>query len=100
MTKIWVALLAVLCAASLALSLFWMVRPGRTAPQETSSAAPYLLKDHGGRLAVFAPGADEPLQVYDIYTHLLPEQDVAALQKGIPVESEERLARLLEDFGA
>ena len=99
MTKIWVALLAALCAVSLALSLFWMVRPGRTA-QDSSSAAPYILKDHGGRLAVFAPGADEPLQVYDIYTHLLPEQDVAALQKGIPVESEERLDRLLEDFGA
>ena len=42
----------------------------------------------------------EPLQVYDVYTHLLPESDVAALQKGIPVESEERLDRLLEDFGA
>lgn len=100
MTKIWVALLAVLCAVSLALSLLWMVRPGRPAPQQAASAAPYLLKDHGGRLAVFAPGADEPLRVYEVYTHLLPEQDVAALQAGIPVESEERLDRLLEDFGA
>ena len=80
MTKIWVALLAVLCAVSLALSLLWMVRPGRPAPQQAASAAPYLLKDHGGRLAVFAPGADEPLRVYEGYTHSLPAQDVAALQ--------------------
>ena len=99
MTKIWVALLAVLCAVSLALSLFWMVRPGRAA-QDSFSAAPYILKDHGGRLAVFAPEGGEPLQVYDVYTHLLPEGDVAALQAGIPLESREQLDRLLEDFGA
>lgn len=99
MTKLWVALLAVLCAAGLALSLFWMTRPAAPAPDSTL-AAPYILKDHGGKLAVFAPEGSEPLQVYDVYTHLLPESDVAALQKGIPVESEERLDRLLEDFGA
>ena len=49
---------------------------------------------------MFAAEGGEPLRVYDVYTHLLPESDVAALQKGIPVESEERLDRLLEDFGA
>ncbi|WP_394962747.1 BofC C-terminal domain-containing protein [Candidatus Allofournierella excrementigallinarum] len=99
MTKVWVSLLAVACAASLGLSLFWMARPARTGP-ESAFAAPYILKDHGGRLAVFASEGGEPLQVYDVYIHLLPEGDVAALQKGIPVESEERLDRLLEDFGA
>lgn len=99
MTKLRVALLAALCGIGLVLSLFWMVRPGPSA-QGGSSAAPYILKDHEGRLAVFAAGADEPLRVYDVYTHLLPEPDVTALQKGIPVESEERLDRLLEDFGA
>lgn len=99
MTKVWVSLLAAVCALSLGLSLFWMVRPARTGP-ESAAAAPYILKDHGGRLAVFAAEGVEPLRVYAVYTHLLPESDVAALQKGIPVESEERLDRLLEDFGA
>lgn len=99
MTKVWVSLLAAVCALSLGLSLFWMVRPARTDP-ESAAAAPYILKDHGGRLAVFAAEGGEPLRVYDVYTHLLPESDVASLQKGIPVESEERLDRLLEDFGA
>lgn len=99
MTKLWVSLLALLCAASLALSLFWMVRPARPAG-DAASAAPYLLRDYGGKLAVFAPGGSEPLRVYEVYTRLLPEGDVAALQEGIPVESEERLDRLLEDFGA
>ena len=100
MTKLWAPLLAVLCAAGLGLSLFWMVRPARPAEGPASSAAPYLLKDWGGRLAVFSPGGSEPLRVYEVYTRLLPEPDVAALQEGIPVESEERLDRLLEDFGA
>lgn len=98
MTKLWVSLLALLCVAGLGLSLFWMVRPAPAAPE--SAAAPYLLKDYGGRLAVFAPEGGEPLRVYEVYTHLLPEGDVAALQQGIPVESQERLDRLLEDFGA
>ena len=57
-------------------------------------------EDWSGRLAVFSPGGSEPLRVYEVYTRLLPEPDVAALQEGIPVESEERLDRLLEDFGA
>lgn len=99
MTKLWVSLLAVLCMAGLALSLFWMTRSVAPAPG-SAPAAPYVLKDHGGKLAVFAPEGGEPLQVYDVYTHLLPESDVAALRQGIPVESEERLDRLLEDFGA
>ena len=98
MTKLWVSLLAVLCGVSLAASLFWMARPAPGA--EDALAAPYVLKDYGGKLAVFARDGEEPLQVYEVYTHLLPEGDVAALQAGIPVESQERLDRLLEDFGA
>lgn len=37
---------------------------------------------------------------YEIYTGLLPEQDVAALQQGIPVATQKELRRYLEDFGA
>ena len=59
MTKVWVSLLAAVCALSLGLSLFWMVRPARTGP-ESAAAAPYILKDHGGRLAVFAAEGGEP----------------------------------------
>ena len=39
------------------------------------------------------------MEVYDVYTHLLPESDVLSLQAGIPLESQEQLQRLLEDFG-
>ena len=99
MAKLWVGFLALVCALSLALSLVWMVRP-EEAVSSSPAESTLLLKDYGGRLAVFRPGESEPLQVYEVYTHLLPEGDVAALQAGIPVDSEDRLDRLLEDFGA
>lgn len=103
MRKQWFWALAALCAAALAVSIVWMAGPalsgnpaGSEAPGQT---APYLLRDEGGRIALFRPGEQEPVQVYEIYTHLLPQEDVLSLQKGIPVESEEALMRLLEDFG-
>lgn len=99
MAKPWFYLLALLCAASLLFSLFWLARPDAP-PRAASSAVQYLLKDHGGRLALYRQGESEPLEVYEVYTHLLPEQDVESLRAGIPLQSEEQLDRLLEDFGA
>lgn len=99
MAKPWFYLLALLCAASLLFSLFWLARPDAS-PRAASSAMQYLLKDNGGRLALYRPGEAQPLRVYEVYTHLLPAQDVESLQAGIPIESEEQLDRLLEDFGA
>ena len=59
----------------------------------------FLLLAHPGRA-----GAAEPpsytVTRYEIYTGLLPEQDVAALQQGIPVATQKELRRYLEDFGA
>ena len=41
-----------------------------------------------------------PLATYeDIYTHLLPESDVLALQQGVQVADEVELQRRLEDYG-
>ena len=37
--------------------------------------------------------------MYDIYTRLLPEEDVLALQQGVPVADDASLQRLLEDYG-
>ena len=53
-----------------------------------------------GKLALFKTGENTPVTRYEIYTGLLPEQDVAALQQGIPVATQKELRRYLEDFGA
>lgn len=99
MKNVWFLVLALLCAAALALSVFWMLRPEKVVPPQSSSMPQYLLKDSGGKLALFYAGTNDPVAVYDVYTRLLPEEDVLQLLEGIPVTDETELYRLLEDFG-
>lgn len=97
MSKPWFYFLSLLCAVSLALSLFVFVNPTDSSPARSEFS--YTLKDYHGKLALFETGSTAPSEVYEIYTHLLPEQDVLHLQSGIPVKSDMELERLLEDFG-
>ena len=86
------AALAVLCAAA---GLFWFARG-----PEPTAAPRYLLKDSGGHVALYTAEGVGPLATYEeIYTHLLPESDVLALQQGVPVADETELQRRLEDYG-
>lgn len=74
----------------------WTVKPHQTdVPTDTI----YILKEYGGRLAVFVPDENEPLAVYDVYVHLLPENDIEILRKGIKITSDYALQKALEDFG-
>ena len=59
----------------------------------------YIVKDYGGKVAVFAPQQEQPLVVYEVYTHLLPENDIELLRKGITVDDDLQLMKTLEDFG-
>ena len=80
-------------------------RISRTASPPLGKAAPppaYTLRDEGGRVAVYAgtqAAPSAPLQICDIYTRLLPENDLLHLQEGIPVYSDAQLEALLEDLG-
>lgn len=51
-----------------------------------------------GHVALWQSGSAEPETVYPCPAALLPPEDQAALAKGIPADSPEALARLLEDF--
>ena len=85
-------LAALVCLAA---ALWWLWR-GRSAPP----APRYLLKDSGGHLALYAGDGAGPLALYDeVYTRLLPEGDVLALQQGVPVYDEAELQKRLEDYG-
>ncbi|MBR6519058.1 MAG: hypothetical protein IKT63_05230 [Oscillospiraceae bacterium] len=55
--------------------------------------------DFGGKVAVFEDGMQEPVAVYDIYTHLLPENDIELLRRGIHVDTLSELQSRLEDLG-
>ena len=94
MRKAWLWMIFLFSALLLAfcLAAFWQA--GR---QQDSPA--YLLRDEGGRVAVYRAGEEEPARVYDIYTHLRPPEDTQRLQQGIPVDTEAQLQALLEDLG-
>lgn len=93
--RVYLALLAGLAALCAAAGLFWFLR-GQASP----APARYLLKDSGGHVALYTADGTGPLATYDdIYTHLLPESDVLALQQGVLVADETELQRRLEDYG-
>ncbi len=60
----------------------------------------YILKEYDGKLAVYSSSDENsPIAVYDVYIHLLPENDIEVLRKGISIQDEETLQKTLEDFG-
>ena len=89
---LYLSLLAGLCLAA---ALVWFARP-----QPETAAPRYLLKDSGGHVALYTADGIGPLATYDdLYTRLLPESDVLALQQGVFVADEAELQRRLEDYG-
>lgn len=85
--------LALLCVVAGAL---WFALGSRPQPQQNTG---YLLKDNGGHLALYTSDGTGPLAEYDIYTRLLPENDILALQEGVAVADEAELQQRLEDYG-
>lgn len=85
--------LALLCVVAGAL---WFALGSRPQPQQNIG---YLLKDNGGHLALYTADGTGPLAEYDIYTRLLPENDILALQEGVAVADEAELQQRLEDYG-
>lgn len=51
-----------------------------------------------GHVALWRNSSPDPEAVYPYSAALLPPEDQAALARGIPADSPEALARLLEDF--
>lgn len=98
MSKYWPWALVLLCALSLFVSVFFMIAPPASTPEPASGT--YLLKDWGGHLALFRANDASPLEIYPLYTHLLPPADVESLRNGIPLRNMEQVEQLLEDFGA
>lgn len=89
--KITAVVLAVCATAFLAVSAI-------TQRAEPDASEMYVLRDYNGRIAVFACGEDEPLEVFDIFTSSLPKSEAERVYKGITVEGGEALQRLIEDF--
>lgn len=58
----------------------------------------FLLGSYKGYIALWHGDNPEPAKIFPYRTTMLPPADQQALEKGIPIESSEDLARLLEDY--
>ena len=69
-------------------------------PEQSSvpSENRYLMKNHGGKLAVFRYPEESPLLIFDVYVSTLPAYDQRLLQEGIPAAGEKQLTKLIEDY--
>lgn len=57
----------------------------------------YVLKDYKGRIALFHQNEEKPVEVYDVFTNSLPEDDAQQIKRGITVSTDE-LNNLLSDY--
>lgn len=68
------------------------------APAQNQADAGYVIRDNGGKIAVFRAGESTPFMTTETYTKTLPRADSTRLQNGIAVTDKAELQRLLEDF--
>lgn len=57
-----------------------------------------ILGCHDGYAALFQSGQARPMKVFPYPIAALPAKDQALLKQGIPIETEEELRRLLQDY--
>ena len=99
MKKLIVALSTIFCAVIVAVSIYsCFPKEPQTSPQQ-NTAVHYTVRDYAGKVAVFESGSSKPLVVYEIYTHLLPENDIELLRRGIEFDNMQQLQACLEDLG-
>ena len=58
----------------------------------------FLLGIKDGRVALWKDDDPEPVKVYPYPVSMLPKKAVDALEKGIPIESEEALRELIDQY--
>ena len=111
-------MLAAAAALTVAAAALLLARPDRMPEQDQSVQTAGLPAEQGqetqpadrtacwtvglwqGHVAVFHQGAAMPETVLEMPADALPEADRAALTQGIPVNTPEELAALLEDYGS
>ena len=95
--RISLSLIMLVVAAACAVSAFAVsAAAGEPAVQEG-----YLLREYEGYVAIFDSGSGKtPKVITAIEMKNLTEADRALMEMGLPAETEEELALLLEDLGS
>jgi len=58
----------------------------------------FILGIYEGRIALWKDNDPEPYKVFPYYASMLPRKDRETLKKGIYLENEEQLRKLVEDY--
>lgn len=99
MRKLTFALFTIFCTILIVVTIYNVIPAKNSGSSSSHNETVYILTDYNGKVAVFTPESTQPITVYDIYTHLLPENDIEILRKGIRITSEQQLQSCLEDLG-
>ena len=65
----------------------------------SADSARFILREYGGKVALFCDGEEEPTAVYQTQIGGFYPADRELLEKGICLNSREELRRLIEDLG-
>ena len=98
MKKLIIGLCTIFCTALICISIMQM-KNITTQPISQPTEVAYIVKEYGGKLAVFSGSDTTPIAVYEVYIHLLPENDIELLRKGIVANDDYALLKTLENFG-
>ena len=93
---IFIVLVTVLISVSFLLFFGFLKNSRDTVAKATEYS--YIIKEYDGKIGVYKAEEKNPFQVIDIPVYLLPPYDKTELQSGIPVENEEKLQQILEDY--
>lgn len=70
-------------------------------PPAKKSEYIFLAKTYEGNIALFSPDNQvRPIRISDINVASLPAADIALLETGIEIFTQEQLSQLLEDYGS
>ncbi len=98
MKKIFLTFIIIFSIGLISLSIYNISSIHANPPLQSTQMI-YTIKDYNGKIAVFTEDSTEPIIIYDVYTHLLPEGDIELLRKGIGAKDEFSLIKTLENFG-
>lgn len=73
---------------------------GNSAEASTTAEPGYVMRIDGTQIALYREGSETPYAHLDMPLTLLSEQDLATLETGITVPTEQELRRLVEDISS
>ncbi len=93
----------VACAATLtimtALALVSQKTADITLPiEQTQQQVVYTLRDYKGKIAVYKGTSAEPIEVFEIFSNSLPEEEYIKVMAGVRANSESELQMLIEAY--